>query len=62
MSTETHIFVVFWGEFGSLLEDIAILTSLPLFKDAHAIGTLEEEDQKRVEFLKQVSVWLEVYC
>lgn len=36
------------------LEDVVVLTSLPLFDGAHAIGvTLEGEDQKRVNFLNK---------
>lgn len=35
-----------------LLEDVAILMSLPFFGQAHATGaTLKEEDQKKVEYL-----------
>lgn len=33
-SIKTHIFVASWGEFGPTVEDVATLTSLPLFGDA----------------------------
>lgn len=49
---KNHKFVASWGEFGLLLEDVAVLTSLPLFGDADGMElTLEADDQKRLEFL-----------
>lgn len=40
-----------WGKFGPSLEDVGVLTSMSLFRDAHPIGlALEEEDQKRLYF------------
>lgn len=48
----THTFVVSLGEFSPSLEDVAVLTSLPLFGEARATGlTLSGEDKKKVEFL-----------
>lgn len=42
------------GKFGLLLEDVATLTSWPLFIDTRAIGaTLEWEDKKRLNFLNK---------
>lgn len=42
------------GEFGPSLEDVTILNSLPLFRDAKPMGvTLREEDQKRLDFLNK---------
>lgn len=48
---ETHTFLASWGEFGPSLEDVDMLTSLPLFNGAHATSIiLEGEEQKRVDF------------
>lgn len=53
-STEIHTFAASCGEFGPSLEDLAVLISLQLFGDAHAIGViLSADDQKRSEFLNK---------
>lgn len=40
-----------WGEFGFLLEDVAVLTLLTLFGDTHVIGVpLEGKDKKKLDF------------
>lgn len=60
-NTKTHTFVASWGKFSTLLEDVAMLTSLPLFGKAHAIRvTLSKEDQKRVKFLRSPSRTLSI--
>lgn len=49
---DTHTFVALWGKFGPSLQDVAMLTSLPLFGEAHATSLYPgEEDKKRIEFL-----------
>lgn len=44
--------MVSWGEFSPPLEDVAMLTSLLLFGEAHAISLYPNgEDKKRIGFL-----------
>lgn len=51
-SIETHTFLASWGGFFLALEDVAMLTSLPLFDEAHATGVmLKGEDQKKADYL-----------
>lgn len=48
LSTKTYIFVASWGEFRPSIEDIVVLTSLPLFGDNHVIMmVLKGEDKKK---------------
>lgn len=52
-STETHSFVTAWGEFGPTLEDVAVLTSLPIFGDTQVahFKLTEKENKDRHEAL-----------
>lgn len=52
-TTENHTFVATWGEFGSSMEIVAMLTPLPMFGEAQAANRyLDGEDKKKVEALK----------
>lgn len=52
-STETHSFIAAWGEFGPTLEDVAVLTSLPIFGDTQVahFKLTEKENKERHEAL-----------
>lgn len=53
MSVETYTFVAAWGEFGPPLEDVAMLTSLPMFGEAHAASLYPDYiDKKRIKALQ----------
>lgn len=39
-STESHTFVAAWDEFGPTLEDVVVLTGLPIFGESRAIAML----------------------
>lgn len=41
-STESHTFVTAWGEFCPTLEDVTVLTSLPVFGESMAIKMPEK--------------------
>lgn len=46
------MFVVVWGEFTPALEDVSLLTLLPLFAEGNAMGiVLGEEDHVNVYYL-----------
>lgn len=47
-STETDTFVASLGEFGPSLEDVAMLTSLPLFGEAHVNNLYPKGETRRV--------------
>lgn len=49
--TETQTFVTAWEEFSLLLENMAMLTSLPMFSNAYATEFLDSETNQRVEDL-----------
>lgn len=52
-TTETHIFITSQEEFGLLLEDMAMLASLALVREAFVTGLYPDgEDKKRIEALK----------
>lgn len=43
-----------WGEFRPSLENVAALTSLPIFGESHVMGiVLSEKDKKKLEFLNK---------
>lgn len=51
-SIETHTFVVLCEKVGPSLEDVAMLTSLPLFDEAHGTSPLSTwRGKKRIDFL-----------
>lgn len=53
-STETDTFVASYGKFGPSVEDVTMLTAVLLFVKAYDIRvSLNEEDQKKVEFLNK---------
>lgn len=41
-SIESHIFVAAWGEFGPTLEDVVVLTGLPVFGEVQAINVADD--------------------
>lgn len=50
---ETHTLVTAWGEFVPTMEDVALLTSLPMFGEAQVtnLPVLTGENNKRIEAL-----------
>lgn len=51
-SSETHTFIVTWGEFPPTLEEVSRLTLLPVLGETNSIGiVLEEVDQVKVKYL-----------
>lgn len=60
-SIESHTFVTSWGEFCPTLEDVVVLTGLPLFGEAKTITTpgsfgavLSEEDEVKLILLNEL--------
>lgn len=51
-SSHSHTFVVAWGEFCPSLEDVAMLTNLPLFGHTLALDALDGEGVQLVEDLR----------
>lgn len=52
-STETHTFVMASGGFGPSLEDVATLTSLPMFDETHVASLYPNgETKKRIDALQ----------
>lgn len=50
-SVESHIFIAVWGNSVQLLEDVAILTTLPLYKERNGIDmALGDNDTKKLRF------------
>lgn len=45
-SIESHTFVAAWGGFGRTLEDVVVLTGLPIFRESRAIAMPEDLDVK----------------
>lgn len=54
-----------WDEFGLTVEDVAVLTLLPLFDEAQAIRLFEqvslEGENQKCRLFEQVSVQLKVH-
>lgn len=51
-SAETHTFVAACGEFGPSMEDVAMLTSLSIFDEAHMACLYRDgENNKRIDAL-----------
>lgn len=51
-SSHSHTFVAAWGEFCPFLEDVAMLTNLPLFGHTLVLDALEGEGEQLVEDLR----------
>lgn len=51
-STSSHTFIAALGEFCSSLEDVAMLTGLPIFCNFHVVEALDNEGQRLVEELQ----------
>lgn len=45
-SIESHIFVAAWGEFGPTLEDVVVLTGLPVFGEVQAINVADDSSAR----------------
>lgn len=52
-NTETHTFIAFWRVFSLTLEEVAILTSVPMFGEDRVASfkNSEREDKKRLDAL-----------
>lgn len=59
--TSSHAFVAPLGEFCPLLEDVSMLTGLPLFDNFHMLDALDKEGESLVEEL-HTSMSKSKYC
>lgn len=51
-SYESHTFVAAWGKFTHILKDVTILTILPMYGEANAVGViLEDDDGVKLKYL-----------
>lgn len=57
-SNKSHMFIAAWGEFGPTLEDVVVLTGLPVFGDSKAMpgdssAKMDEEGEIRLGLLNE---------
>lgn len=54
-SSHSHTFVAAWGEFSPSLEDVVVLVGLPIFGVYHVVDCLNDEGERMLGFLHDVT-------